>query len=522
MTSSSTVSTRRNSLLLFLGILVAFVLFLMSVEISNVSLSAESKKPQNISHVLAAASECVHKVFSNDTEACYPDTVHEIDWTKQIDAKDILHEAALQWGCLQNQESIILHAYGEVETLNQMQLVNESDPRLFQILSQCPDVDLYTPSKVRGYGYCEDAAAYTKYLKARMLPAWVLKRQFYHESRKRMVMYHEICPKTPMLFFNHYWDNVPFLSEWPATKSLYLMPNIEMYEIEREHLSRADVILCKTAVCAIYVNMWFAQEGNPRGTVVMYTRHTTSNIAMVYESQLSPRERRAKKAKDFSKVKFLHAAGKSVQKGTNEVIDCWLSRPNLPQLELRMGQKLYDTVYKDNYDRKLRDSPNVILHTGRVEPDEFGRIISDATYFMCPSYQEGYGHYINQARASRALIFTTDVPPMNELITPSSGILIKAKRTAHDRHFLGGLDPRNHSLRNVVGYAAEIQNTSICGAVAKMLLFTTPEERARRADKALQHYYFDTVFFAHKMKELRAMASLKDFYNPATGRITAT
>jgi len=32
---------------------------------------------------------------------------------------------------------------------------------------------------------------------------------------------------------------------------------------------------------------------------------------------------------------------------------------------------------------------------------------------------------------------------------------------------------------------------------------TTPEERAQRADKARQQYYFDTIFFAQKMEELR-------------------
>jgi hypothetical protein len=42
--------------------------------------------------------------------------------------------------------------------------------------------------------------------------------------------------------------------------------------------------------------------------------------------------------------------------------------------------------------------------------------------------------------------------------------------------------------------------------VTDMLDNTTPEERSTRADRALQQYYFDTVFFAQKMLELRDFA----------------
>lgn len=37
---------------------------------------------------------------------------------------------------------------------------------------------------------------------------------------------------------------------------------------------------------------------------------------------------------------------------------------------------------------------------------------------VCASEREGFGHYINEARAAGALVVSTDHPPMNELITP--------------------------------------------------------------------------------------------------------
>jgi hypothetical protein len=139
-----------------------------------------------------------------------------------------------------------------------------------------------------------------------MLPEWVLKLEFHDEARNRTVTYHDLCPNTPMLFFNHYWDGIPDSPTWPATKPLYLMPNIEMYELEASHYWRADLILCKTALCARYLRKWFKQEGNPKNTPVVYTRHTTSNVALTVRHALGDD---AIKPKNFSTIEFVHTAG---------------------------------------------------------------------------------------------------------------------------------------------------------------------------------------------------------------------
>jgi hypothetical protein len=339
-----------------------------------------------------------------------------------------------------------------------------------------------------------------------MLPRWVLEHKFQDETRNRTVTYHDLCPNTPMIFFNHYWEGLPEAPDWPAAKPLYLMPNMEMYELESEHYWRADVILCKTALCSRYLRKWFKQEGNPRGTRVLYTRHTTSNLALTFKNQLSASEMAERPEKNFSAVSFLHTAGTSIQKGTKQVLDCWLGKPELPPLQLHMAQDLFDGAFSAKYAKRIDQSTNVFLHTGRLEPAAFGRLITDAAFFMCPSLQEGYGHYINQARSSRALIFTTDIAPMNELITPSSGALIRARAIAHDGQFLGGRSKKAHALHGVPGFVADFSGRAVCDAVTDMLDNTTPEERSTRADRALQQYYFDTVFFAQKMLELRDFA----------------
>ncbi|KAG6608684.1 uncharacterized protein IUM83_14892 [Phytophthora cinnamomi] len=509
--SGSVGAPRHRSLLLLLGALVVVVLGALALELAFVTPDApgaDLEEYRDVLHLLdaAAAAEDADKAPPAGTDAFYPDAVFATDWGRRVKDSDILHEAALHRGCVRHKQSVISWRFGQDAAQDGAQLLNESDPQLLDKLRQCPDVDVFLPEGLRSFGYCEDAAAYTKFLESRMLPRWVLEHKFHDEARNRTVTYHDLCPNTPMIFFNHYWEELPDAPDWPAAKPLYLMPNVEMYELESEHYWRADVILCKTALCSRYLRKWFRQEGNPRGTRVLYTRHTTSNLALTFKSQLSASEAEARPEKNFTDVTFLHTAGTSIQKGTRQVLDCWLARSDLPPLELHMAKDLFDGAFAAKYAHRIDKSTNIHLHTGRLEPAAFGRLITDATFFMCPSLQEGYGHYINQARSSRAFIITTDVAPMNELITPSSGALIRARAIAHNGQFLGGKSKKEHALRGVPGFVADFSGRAVCDAVVNMLKTTTPEERAKRADKALQQYYFDTVFFAQKMQELRDFA----------------
>ncbi|OWZ21415.1 hypothetical protein PHMEG_0004044 [Phytophthora megakarya] len=435
----------------------------------------------------------------------YPEEIFEVDWSKHIKPEDILHQRALHRGCVKHKNSVIPWTFGRAEqnTSDELkELINQSDPMLLEKLRKCPDVDILLPEGVRNFGYCEDAAAYTKFLESRILPRWVMEVKFEDAVHSRSVTYNELCPNTPMLFFNHYWVDVPDASDWPANKPLYLMPNIEMYELESSHYWRADVILCKTALCARYLRKWFVQEGNPRGTRVVYTRHTTTNLALTVTKSSNENELFAK---NFSDVSFLHTTGTSVQKGTRQVLDCWLGQPNFPQLDFYVDQDLYDGAFSD-YEERIRASSNVRLHSGRLSADEFGRVITEGRYFLCPSMMEGYGHYINQARSANAFIITTNAAPMNELITPTSGALVRARTIAYGEQFMGGLSSKKHALRNISGLVGHFERDDLCDAVVNVLKGSTSEEREQRANRALQQYYFDTVFFASKMKELRVFA----------------
>ncbi|DAZ98289.1 TPA: hypothetical protein N0F65_008875 [Lagenidium giganteum] len=121
--------------------------------------------------------------------------------------------------------------------------------------------------------------------------------------------------------------------------------------------------------------------------------------------------------------------------------------------------------------------------------------------------KEGYGHYINQARAAGGLIVTPNVAPMNELVTPDAGVLVNSGRACHPEALLCGSSDQPMPLvlpAEIDGFVAEFDSDDVCAAIDVILTELSPFERARRAKRARQQYLFDTVFFAHEMRALHA------------------
>ncbi|KAG6619562.1 Homebox and aldo/keto reductase [Phytophthora cinnamomi] len=228
---------------------------------------------------------------------------HELDFyppellldAQEIDDSERLHLAMLHEGCMKHRESVITSHFGRNgDKDSSVGRFQRDDKNLQQKLADCPDVEVFLPSGIRGDGYCEDAMGYVKWSSAASVG---LGPEFDDKKTGKKLTYHDLCPKTPLIFMNHFWDSVPDSPSWPASKPMYLMPNVEMYELVAAHYWRVDVVLCKTAICARRVRMWYQQKGNPRNARVIYTRHTTSDAALYAKHQLGAKA--AAHAKNF-------------------------------------------------------------------------------------------------------------------------------------------------------------------------------------------------------------------------------
>ncbi|KAG7392131.1 hypothetical protein PHYBOEH_006480 [Phytophthora boehmeriae] len=170
--SGSTGSKPRRSLPLLLGLVVVLALGALCFELSFVAPEGQDPEEyQDVLHVLDAAAAAedgdqAPPTGGDEVGAFYPDAVFDTDWSKRIAASDILHESALHRGCVKHKNSVLpwtFGAKGQSEEDNLSQLVNQSDGQLLDKLRQCPDVDVFLPEGLRSFGYCEDAAAYTKF-----------------------------------------------------------------------------------------------------------------------------------------------------------------------------------------------------------------------------------------------------------------------------------------------------------------------------------------------------------------------
>lgn len=111
----------------------------------------------------------------------------------------------------------------------------------------------------------------------------------------------------------------------------------------------------------------------------------------------------------------LHLKGVSKYKQSQELVDTWALHPEWPMLHVVS----YGSENTNGYLRlpcpvKVKD--NISLYQYKLNYDELKTLMNTCRYHICPSYSEGFGHYINEGRSTDSTVFTTNLSPMNELV----------------------------------------------------------------------------------------------------------
>lgn len=203
-------------------------------------------------------------------------------------------------------------------------------------------------------------------------------------------------PSKPKFDANIFLERV--FPRWFGTaKYNLLIPNQERFPKRHiPNLKRIDHVLCKSR----HAEEIFAPLSSTRFIGFSSQDRLDRSACMDYQS-------------------YFHLAGRSTLKGTEILLDVWAKHPEWPTL----------TVIQCADNAPQSTASNVQLITEYVTNDTLKKHLNSHGVHLCPSLSEGWGHYIVEAMSTKAVVLTTDAPPMNELITQGRGVLVPYHRT---------------------------------------------------------------------------------------------
>lgn len=111
---------------------------------------------------------------------------------------------------------------------------------------------------------------------------------------------------------------------------------------------------------------------------------------------------------------YIHVQGRSGSKGTATILEAWGKNPQWPVL----------TIVTRDTTLVSCSSHNIKVVTDFLTDSDLNQRMNSSGVHLCTSEAEGFGHSINEALSTGALVISTNAPPMNELVQPEFGLLV--------------------------------------------------------------------------------------------------
>jgi len=273
----------------------------------------------------------------------------------------------------------------------------------------------------------------------------------------------------------------PLKEEGLNSGRIWFMPNIDLMDQVSLFHPGLELILCKTRQCVDWIDSLrkiFALD-----VPIMYTGFTTEAPIMVDVDNRNVQ-------RDYSK--FLHSPGKSGFKGTLATIMAWKQNPHFPKLTLKT---YHNDLVNHIISKGLRLSDNIEHIDEIMSREEYNVMLYEHGVHVCASDGEGFGHYINEARAIGAAVITSDYPPMNEMFrNRDTAVLSKPLSSTTAKN---GMPIMFQSM----------DGKELAEAVEEMLS-KTEQERMRMGQLANIEYRKDKEAFQKRAKSVRCMLGL--------------
>ena len=268
----------------------------------------------------------------------------------------------------------------------------------------------------RSPGMATDAAVLAAAIRAcrpdAQIVTFELHPQFMRDYTTPVAIKEELRARLPFDFvflLEHAHPNPPFLDPGFARHVAYV-PNVEWITPSDEDVIASgsiDTVLLKTRYSGtVFSSLPCCKSIQTQ----LYTGWTSADIGQPA-------------ADERSWAQCVHVCGKSPQKNADAVVAVWLRNPGFPPMSI-----VANVVAGLDLHMPLRASVNLAFRLKHLPEPERRALQRQSGLHVYPSFAEGFGHSLNEARAAAAVLITTGGPPMNELIEDGvSGILVPVR-----------------------------------------------------------------------------------------------